>query len=320
MEKSDSSNSSNNNNSAIPARPSSQRFDMNLLRILDTLMECRSVSAAARQLHLSQSTVSHALARAREQLNDPLFVAGSEGMMPTPRALALTPAFSQALATVEQALQETPLFDPASSLRTFRLATGVYFDMVMLPHLMQEITRDAPGIRLSIKSLTSSGYEEEMEKGEYDLVIGFAEPDQLSARLQTQDLVSDAFSLLSRDPLPEHIDAQFLAAQSYVYPSEWGHSQLLTDRWLNSIGIERHIPLQLPDFQSVPIVLQATDLVCVLPTWIAERYARDHGLYAQPVNSDLRLKLVLGWHPRFAMDAGLIWLKERILHIRDTLL
>ena len=297
-----------------------QRFDLNLLRVLDTLMECRSVSEAARQLHLSQSTVSHALARARQQLNDPLFVSGSEGMMPTPRALALTPSFRQALATVEQAVQDTPLFDPASSQRTFRLATGVYFDMVMLPRLMQQLLQEAPGIRLNIKSLTSSDYEQELEKGEYDLVVGFAEPDQLSARLLTQDLVSDSFSLLSRNPLQQTIDPAFLAAQSFVYPSEWGHSQLLTDRWLNSLGIERHVPLQLPDFQSLPRVLQATDLVCVLPTWIARMYARDHGLFSYPVATGMAIKLVLVWHPRFAMDSGLIWLRQRIQALRDDIL
>jgi len=299
---------------------SSQRFDLNLLRVLDTLMECRSVSAAARQLNLSQSTVSHALARARDQLNDPLFVAGSEGMMPTPRALALTPAFRQALATVEQAVQEIPLFEAASSERTFRLATGVYFDMVMLPPLMQQLLKEAPGVRLSVKSLTSSGYEQELERGEFDLVVGFSEPSQLSPKLQLQDLVSDSLSLLSRKRFRRTIDAEFLATQSFVYPSEWGHSQLLTDEWLNALDITRHIPLQLPDFQSLPRILQATDLVCVLPSWIARLYAQDHGLHASEVAAELTLKLALGWHPRFAMDAGLLWLKEKILAVRDGII
>jgi DNA-binding transcriptional LysR family regulator len=49
-------------------------FDLNLLRILDVLLREQNVSRAASRLALSQPTVSNALARLREQLEDPLLV------------------------------------------------------------------------------------------------------------------------------------------------------------------------------------------------------------------------------------------------------
>ena len=65
------------------------RLDLNLLTVFDMLMQERNVTRAAERLHLSQSTVSHALGRLRTALDDPLFVMSRREMMPTERAKAL---------------------------------------------------------------------------------------------------------------------------------------------------------------------------------------------------------------------------------------
>ncbi|MDP2507177.1 LysR family transcriptional regulator [Oceanobacter sp. 3_MG-2023] len=295
------------------------RFDLNLLRVLDTLMACRSVSETARRLHLSQSTVSHALARCREQLNDPLFVASRHGMQPTPRALAIAPAFRQALETVEQAVNDEAGFDPASSERRFTVAAGAYFDTLMLPHFMAELMQCAPRVSLGVRGLIGSDYERELEEGELDMVIGFVAPSQLSPRLQTRPFIEYPLSLLCRQQVDQPLTPQFLAQLAYVYPSEWGHSQLLTDKWFASHGISRDIRLQLPDFQSLPQVLVHTDLVATMPAPIASLYAEQFSLRSYPLDDGLTIKMVLAWHPRFAMDPGLKWLVDKVMAVKETL-
>src|SRR5437763_1783560 len=66
-------------------------LDLNLLLVLDAVLESRSVTQAARRLHLSQSAVSNALARTRSMLGDPLLVRDGRGLVPTPRARELAP-------------------------------------------------------------------------------------------------------------------------------------------------------------------------------------------------------------------------------------
>jgi len=61
-------------------------FDLNLLRIFDAVWRHRNLSRAATELELTQSTLSHALGRLREQLDDPLFVRTGHGMQPSARA------------------------------------------------------------------------------------------------------------------------------------------------------------------------------------------------------------------------------------------
>jgi DNA-binding transcriptional LysR family regulator len=60
-------------------------------------LKTRSASKAASALELSQSAVSHALARLREQVSDPLFVRIGDRMEPTPRAIRLADPLRDAL-------------------------------------------------------------------------------------------------------------------------------------------------------------------------------------------------------------------------------
>src|SRR5260221_6804104 len=67
-------------------------FDLNLLRVFDAMMAERNVTRAAQRVFLSQPAVSHALARLRKEIGDPLFVRAGREMIPTARATELGPA------------------------------------------------------------------------------------------------------------------------------------------------------------------------------------------------------------------------------------
>jgi DNA-binding transcriptional LysR family regulator len=58
-------------------------FDLNLLRVFDAMFAERSVTRAARRLFLSQPAASHALARLRKEVGDPLFVRAGNEMFAT---------------------------------------------------------------------------------------------------------------------------------------------------------------------------------------------------------------------------------------------
>ena len=66
--------------------------DPNLVATLIVLVEERSTVAAARRLHLAQSTASGALAKLRNTFDDPLLVRDGRALEPTPRALELVDA------------------------------------------------------------------------------------------------------------------------------------------------------------------------------------------------------------------------------------
>ena len=74
-----------------------RQLDLNLLLVFDALMQEGNLTRAAERLHLSQSTVSNALARLRQQLGEELFLRTARGMTPTARAQALYVPVRQAL-------------------------------------------------------------------------------------------------------------------------------------------------------------------------------------------------------------------------------
>ena len=80
-------------------------FDLNLLVVFDTVMQEKNLTRTGQRLGLTQSAVSHALARLRHMLKDELFVRTPEGMQPTPRAERMSGPIHQALQEMRVSLR-----------------------------------------------------------------------------------------------------------------------------------------------------------------------------------------------------------------------
>ena len=115
-------------------------LDLNLLVALDALLLEANVSRAAMRIGLSQPATSHALQRLRDVLGDPLLVRVGARMELTPRAQALRGPLAQALDQV-RGLFIPDDFDAARSERQFRLMMPDLAVELLMPPLMEKITR-----------------------------------------------------------------------------------------------------------------------------------------------------------------------------------
>ena len=86
--------------------------DPGSLVALNVLLEERSVTRAAHRLGITQSSMSHRLARLRDELGDALFVRVGATLTPTPRALAIAGPLADALRALNAAVASPPAFDP----------------------------------------------------------------------------------------------------------------------------------------------------------------------------------------------------------------
>ena len=121
-------------------------IDLNLLRLFDAVYRTRSVSRAADLLDLTQPAASQALTRLRLLIKDPLFVRAGVGVQPTPKADRLANAVRSALGLLEEALNESALFDPLQSRKVFRIHMSDIGEGRFLPDLMVALQRQAPGV------------------------------------------------------------------------------------------------------------------------------------------------------------------------------
>src|SRR5690606_31245648 len=103
------------------AKALSRKLDLNLLDLFNAIYKTRNLTAAGKELGLSQPAMSHALARLRDAYGDPLFIRLPKGVEPTPFADELIGPVSDALQILGQTL-EKEAFVPEHARRTFRLA------------------------------------------------------------------------------------------------------------------------------------------------------------------------------------------------------
>src|ERR1700691_5795448 len=96
------------------------KLDLNLFVLFRALMVHGSVTHAADTLSMTQSAVSHALARLRRHYGDELFRRSGSKMAPTSRALEMAPLIDAALKSIEMTFLARE-FDPRSLQRQFRI-------------------------------------------------------------------------------------------------------------------------------------------------------------------------------------------------------
>ena len=238
-----------------------RRIDLNLLVILDALLSEQHVTRAAERLHLSQPAVSHALARLRDLLGDPLLVRQGGSLVPTARALELATPLAEALAQV-QALLAPNRFEPASARRKFRVAMSDYSAAIFLPDLVRTLRGEAPGIDLQIIQASREGMVDGVLNGDLDLAAGVF-PD-LPAELRTTPLFEEHYTcLVDPNSLPASgtLDLATYLSRPHVLLEMRGSGTPEIERALTAIRERRHVAVSLPHWGVAPQLIQGTDLI-----------------------------------------------------------
>lgn len=171
------------------------RMDLNLLLTLQVLLECHSVSTAARELNLTQSAISKALARLRVQFGDPLFLRASKGLVPTPFAQRLRQPLREWLETAA-GLFVPEDFEPASWKGEYVLVAHDYLHVTLVPRLLALLHERAPGITLKVLSQYSHQLTG-LERGEIDFVLNLQFSD-LPTEFRSEVMFEDAPVILAR--------------------------------------------------------------------------------------------------------------------------
>ena len=288
------------------------RVDLNLLPVLAVLLEERSVTRAARRLHLTQPTVSGMLARLREALGDPLFVRSQRGIVPTPRAEALAAPLRTWLVEAH-ALIAPAEFDPSRWRGSVALAATDYTQQVLLQPLTRALRERAPHLRVAVHSLIFEEVGERLARGVFDLAIsalGWVPADLPSLALLDERYV---LAMSAQHPLAGKRRVtlnQFCHYDHILVSPSGGAFDGPVDESLAKLGRERAVQLSVPSFALVPDLLAGSDLLCITPERMVRERADIHiGVlpFAAP-----KIKMVAVWHPSVSDDPAHRWLRETL--------
>ncbi|WP_068072353.1 LysR family transcriptional regulator [Novosphingobium lentum] len=292
-------------------------IDLNLLLVFDAIMIHASVSAAADQLHRTQSAVSHALARLRTIIGDPLFVRTPGGMVPTAYASAIAPRIRSALFEIQDALVPQEAFDPARYRGTIAAGMTDYMAYLLLPDLAARLAQAAPGLTLDVVPCFARACAAPLDDDRIALFVGNAPPD-LPPWLVSAPLYQERQVCVARCGHPAmagNLSVDIFLAQRHVDVSPWGDAGYV-EAALAGLGVERQLAVTVGSFLAVAPVLERTDLLAVLPERLARRMAQSHALAVALVPFDLGISPIgLTWHRRLDRDLRITWLREEIAAI-----
>jgi DNA-binding transcriptional LysR family regulator len=288
-------------------------LDLNLLVALDALLKEANVSRAAMRIGLSQPAASHALQRLREVIGDPLLVRSGARMELTPRAQALRGPLAQALDQVRSLFLPDD-FDAARSERHFRLMRPDLAVELLMPPLMEKITRGAPNVTIGVVPWRGPAIFTPEFARTIDLVISIGDAFKgfHRQRLYTN---SDALAVRRGHPAGARLKKRdaFLNAR-HVAVVIRGQNEDLIDGWLRTKGIERRIVLVVPGYIEALHVAARTDLVAFVPRRLIGALSKQLSLVTVTPPFDPGTDEQFLFYPtRAQMDPGSIWLRKLML-------
>lgn len=292
------------------------KIDLNLLVVFNEIWEAGSVTEAANRLGLSQSAVSHALNRLRALMEDPLLVRTGGRLMPTTRAAALAPALREALDSVERALRE-PTFDPAQTMRNFRIGASEFTSLTLLPTLCPELHQQAPQASFTFQGIDGSVFDR-LSDGRLDVTFWATDPP--GAPFIDRELFRETHVVVvgSSHPLACSGCLGKLDLEDYLaYPHLRVNFTMMIpnpiDTALSAIGRTRHIALETAHLAAASSILRATPLVLTVPSRLLP-VVGTKGLAVYPMPLQVREFVYrVIWHRWADREPGSIWLRERIV-------
>lgn len=293
--------------------------DLNLLVAFEALYETRNVTLAGRRIHRAQPSVSSALNRLRHVFNDELFVRTADGMQPTDHAVTLMPAISSALDQIRGALTQGAAFDPAAANgRRFTLVASDYADVVLVPHIVARLRRQAPAVDLRVARLNRATLYEQLDNGSVDIAIGgHLTPPK---RMRITSLYEESFVCIADRQHPGlrgrklTLDRYVALPHALFVPSDDGSTRGVIDASLARLGRRRRVACTFAHIVALPHAVAGTDLIATLARRAALQLAgQDLTLRPLPPEVDpgpFGIDMVAS--PRAPADGAVAWLRKII--------
>jgi DNA-binding transcriptional LysR family regulator len=258
--------------------------------------------------------MSHALARIRERLGDPLLVRSGRGLILTTHAEALKPRIHDVLAQARRAFESPRPFVARELATTFVIHATDYVltilgravDRILVAEAPQVCLRFVPNVRDDAALLRDGGS---------DLAVGIY--GELPAEMRSRQLLTDRFVCVARRGHPAlagRFTLQQFVRLFHVQVAPRGKPGGYIDNVLRERGLERTVARAVPYFLTALELVSQTDHVLTISERIAKRYAAQLALDVVEVPLELRpYALSLVWHPRVDADPGHRFLREVFL-------
>jgi DNA-binding transcriptional LysR family regulator len=234
-------------------------------KVFLTVVECGSFTKAGDKLGLTQSGVSHNIAKLESELGIVLLRRNRNG-------LALTDAGERVMPHIRQIIHHASLLEQEAALiqgievGSIKIGTFSSFSSKMLPQLIHRFTKGYPNIQVE---LYEGGYEEIEDwiaSGTID--VGFL--TQASREFETVPLFQDELVVLMQEDHRFHtkkvIEVDSLHDESFIMPK--AGCDLLIKKLLKERGVKPQVLFEIGDNNTLISMVQEGLGVTIIPTLI----------------------------------------------------
>ena len=282
-----------------------KQLDMQDISIVLLLIENRSAKRVAEMLNLSQSSISYSLKKLRHCFDDKLFENSDGAMQPTARVLAIKPYLQNIMQCINQCAKEGA--DQGCVLRQWNITAPEYFEILMLPTLLQQVRSSGRNGSLSVSRLGKDLPINELLASDIDVCFGFGPGyHQRHPLLGYRSLNEDSFVCLSsvaKHQPKSALDIDDFCDAPHIFPTPWLSEKNMVDSWLEKQSRRRNIFTRANSYHAGVNILLSVPALIVIPKKIVAT-----------LNIAPKIKVLeppTGF-PTFTLD--MIWSRERLIH------
>ena len=292
-------------------------IDLNLLVILQALLEEGNVTRAGVRLGMPQPAVSNALARLRRHYRDRLLIRAGNGYELTPLARSLLPSAQEATRLIGLTFSPRQADQPSVGGRVFTICLSDYSMTVLGGPLLRRVHELAPEATIQLRLATGELTDSDRRLLGYDLLVA---PPRLQSSGQPEVLVRDRMVYVADPANPRlraradggwRLTAEDLAALPHA-AARLPQAGLVTGA-LHRLGVTPQVVATTGGWLPLPFLVAGTDLVAAVPERLARRTGAAAGVTViEPPFGMIELVEAAWWHPLYATDPALTWLRAII--------
>ena len=243
------------------------QLDLRHYETIVAIVELGTMTAAARELHTTQSALSHRLAEAEQRLDRKLFDRGRQRRLtPTRAGLVLHQSAQRALADLERS-EQILLADRRGVTSVVRIAVGSYDCYHWYPDFLNASTRRDPDIELDLV-VGGDSPGEALAAGTVDLVLA---PGAPQGAVELTPLFVDELVLLTSPDHPladrTHVQAEDLVDQTYLTYNPTPTPGFEYDRFIRPGDDYPRIVRVVPQTSAIVELVAAGAGVSILSRW-----------------------------------------------------
>jgi DNA-binding transcriptional LysR family regulator len=287
-------------------------LDGRLLRMFITVYDTLSVTKAAEELELTQSTVSHALNRLRKIVKDDLFVQSGRGIVATPKADNLIDKARVLVAQMQEFV--TPdYYDPSLDNKNFTIAANDYEIETIIKPFLKKFRQQAPLCALHIaRPHSQKEWAGLLRSGQVDLVLAPTLQSNEADLFQTKILTDHEICFYDprEQQAPKTIEEYCKVPHAIVAFSDSHQTEI--DIMLQDKGYKRRVVASAPNFSALAAMIQGTDIVATMPAALADSVFKDFAKTELPFKLP-SFDIVKIWHNKNNYSLRHKWLKSLLV-------